>query len=355
MASPEILPTNTPALFAEAVRRAAGELARGGVVALPTETVYGLAANALSTEAVGKIYTLKGRPAHNPVIVHVASRSMAMAMSSDWTALADRMADAFWPGPLTLVVRRSAPIPDIVTAGGPTVGLRWPSHPLMPAVIQACGFPLAAPSANLANQLSPTCAAHVASQLGDRLSLIIDGGDCNVGIESTVVDVTGSTPVVLRPGIISAEAILVAARGWTGSTARAIPDRQSVPDVPDTLTSSEALRSPGQLTRHYAPRQRMVIWNWKDEADLHQQVAGEGLAPDDIGVIAYRHIPLSGRFSHTHIIPDDAEAYARALYGQLHQCDAHGYRLIIVEEPPDRPEWEGVRDRLRRGSSGSGI
>jgi L-threonylcarbamoyladenylate synthase len=279
---------------------------------------------------------------------------MARELAGEWPALADRLADEFWPGPLTLVVRRSKSIPDVVTAGGDTVGLRWPMHPLMPAVIQLTGFPIAAPSANLANQLSPTCAAHVASQLGDWLSLIIDGGDCNVGIESTVVDVTGLEPVVLRPGIISTEAIFAAARGLTGSTAGPIPDGQLMPSGQDALTPSAALRSPGQLARHYAPRQRMVIWNWKDEADLHQQVAGEDLAPDDIGVIAYRHIPLSGRFPNTHVIPDDAEAYARALYGQLHQCDAQGYRLIIVEEPPDSPEWEGVRDRLRRGSTAGG-
>ena len=203
----EILSTHTPALFHAAVKRAAELLRAGEVVALPTETVYGLAANALDAEAVAKIYEVKGRPAHNPIIVHVASVEMAKQCVAEWTPLAAQLAKAFWPGPLTLVLRRSQTIPGIVTAGGGTVGVRWPGHPFMQAVIRECRFPLAAPSANLSNEISPTNAEHVSKSIGDRIPLIVDGGQSQVGIESTVVDVSGGFAEILRPGMINAESI----------------------------------------------------------------------------------------------------------------------------------------------------
>src|SRR6266576_3236320 len=204
----EIISTYTPALFAAAVKRAAELLHAGGLVALPTETVYGLAANALDAKAVSHIYEVKGRAAHNPIIVHVASVAMARRCVTNWPALADELATAFWPGPLTLVLPKAEDIPDIVTAGGATVGVRWPSHPFIQAVIRECGFPLAAPSANLSNRISPTNAGHVRRQLGDKLPLIVDGGPSQVGIESTVLDLTAAAPRVLRPGMIHEEALL---------------------------------------------------------------------------------------------------------------------------------------------------
>lgn len=194
----EILPTDTAALFRAAVARAVELLRAGQVVALPTETVYGLAANALDAAAVARIFEIKGRPPHNPVIVHVADHAMARRCVADWPSFADNLARAFWPGPLTLVLPRSAEIPGIVTAGGPTVGVRWPSHPFIQAVIRECGFPLAAPSANLSNRVSPTNAAHVLKSLGAKIPLIIDGGQSQVGIESTVLDLTSTPAKVLR-------------------------------------------------------------------------------------------------------------------------------------------------------------
>ena len=188
----EILSTHTPELFQAAVRRAAELLRAGEVVALPTETVYGLAANALDEKAVAKIFQIKGRPANNPIIVHVASVEMAKRCVTNWPANADKLAKAFWPGPLTLVLPRAKEIPDIVTAGGATVGVRWPSHPFIQAVIRECGFPLAAPSANLSSRISPTNAEHVRKQLGGKIPLIVDGGQSQVGIESTVLDLTVS-------------------------------------------------------------------------------------------------------------------------------------------------------------------
>ena len=335
----EILHTHTPALLAKAIEQAAAVLRSGGVIGAPTETVYGLAANAFDPEAVAKIYALKGRPAHNPIIVHVASAEMARACASRWPAMADVLGSAFWPGPLTLVMPRSERVPDIVTAGGPTVGIRWPQHPFMQGVIRACGFPLAAPSANLANRLSPTNASHVASQLGESLPLIVDGGDCNVGIESTVVDVTGASPVILRPGMISETAIRSAMTAGTPE-----PWAKSLPPP------SGILRSPGQLERHYSPSARLVVRSWQDEAELGELMASEGIDPIQACVIAHTRIPLGGRFPNVMLIPDDAEAFARALYAELHRCDEMGVAWIVVEALPETPDWAGIRDRLRRAS-----
>src|SRR6266516_4479259 len=201
------LPTHTAALFNEAVARAVELLRAGELVALPTETVYGLAANALDAQAVARIFEVKGRPAHNPVIVHVASAEMARRSVANWPPLAEQLAKSCWPGPLTLVLPRSRTIPDIVTAGGTTVGVRWPTHPFIQAVIRACGFPLAAPSANLSGRISPTTAQHVLQSLGDKIGLILDGGQSQLGIESTVLDLTVAPPRVLRPGIIDAQSL----------------------------------------------------------------------------------------------------------------------------------------------------
>lgn len=338
--SAEILHTHTPALLADAIEHAAAVLRSGGVIGAPTETVYGLAANAFDPEAVARIYALKGRPSHNPIIIHVASAEMARACAARWPAMADVLGSAFWPGPLTLVMPRSKHVPDIVTAGGTTVGIRWPQHPFMQGVIKACGFPLAAPSANLANRLSPTNAIHVASQLGDVLPLIIDGGDCNVGIESTVVDVTGSSPVILRPGMISETAIRGA---MTPGTPEPVAEFPRAPE--------EVLRSPGQLERHYSPRARLVVRSWQDEGDLARLMAAEGIAPSKACIIAHTRIPLGGQFPQVMLIPDDAEAFARALYAELHRCDGMGVDWIIVEALPETPDWAGIRDRLRRASA----
>ena len=334
----EILATHTPALFAAAVARAADLLGRGGIAALPTETVYGLAGNALDPDVVDRIFSAKGRPASNPVIVHVGSLGLAMECAGHWPPLAGRLAAAFWPGPLTLVVPRGPRIPDRVTAGGPTVGLRWPSHPFLPAVVRACGLPLAAPSANLSNQLSPTSAAHVFKQLGDRIPLIVDGGDCNVGIESTVVDVSGSIPVILRPGMISAAAILSAAAG------------EKDPSAAENSHSAGPVRSPGLMPVHYAPRAQLRCLSWADENDLLRQTAALGADPARTWLMAHTRIPMGDRWPWVSVIPHDAEAFARALYSELHQADDAGVEWILVEALPTEPEWAGIADRLLRAS-----
>lgn len=327
------LPTHSSALFNIAVQRAVELLRAGEVVALPTETVYGLAANALDPEAVARIYEIKGRPSHNPIICHVASRALALRCAAEWPALADLLARAFWPGPLTLVLTRAKLIPDIVTAGGNTVGVRWPSHPFMQAVIAACDFPLAAPSANLSNQLSPTCAAHVQRQLGGRIRLIVDGGQAQVGIESTVVDVSVNPPRLLRPGMIHEEALLAV----TGELAAG--------------GSSGILRSPGLLKKHYSPRAKLLVLRWRDEADLLAQIGRLGAKLCDTCVIAHTVLPGGAGLLRVSVVPHDAEAFARALYAELHHCDEDGAKWIIAEVLPDAPEWRPIADRLNRAAA----
>ena len=201
----EVLATRSGVEIKHAVQRAVAELRAGQLVALPTETVYGLAANAFNPEAVRRIFEVKGRPASNPLIVHVASLAMARKVVRQWPPLAQRLAEAFWPGPLTLVLPKSKRISDAVSAGGPTVAVRWPWHAVTEAVIRKCGFPLAAPSANRSTEVSPTLVRHVSKSLGRRISLIIDGGATRAGIESTVLDLTVTPPCILRPGPIHAE------------------------------------------------------------------------------------------------------------------------------------------------------
>ena len=336
MTRAEVLPTHNPALFDAAVARAAETLRRGDVVALPTETVYGLAANALNPDAVERIFQAKGRPAHNPIIVHVSDIEMAKRCVTTWPAVADKLAAAFWPGPLTLILPHSAEIPEIVVAGGKTVGIRQPSHPIMQSVIRACGFPLAAPSANRSKEISPTNAEHVVQSLGDRIPLIIDGGQSQVGLESTVLDISVSPPQVLRPGMIHEESLLAV----TGSLA-----------VRNATTGP--LRSPGLLRKHYAPRARLVVLAWSSERDFLQQLAAsrESIPLQQVFVIAHTHIPLTAQVGGVSVIPHDAEAFARALYAELHQCDQAGAELIVVEAVPDRAEWKAIDDRLRRASS----
>jgi L-threonylcarbamoyladenylate synthase len=331
----EVLPTHTPELFRAAVQRAAEFLRAGEVVALPTETVYGLAANALDARAVERIFQVKGRPAHNPIIVHVASISMAEQCVADWPALAGKLAKAFWPGPLTLVLPRSEEIPPIITAGGPTVGVRWPSHPFIQAVIRECGFPLAAPSANPSTRISPTNAEHVRKYLGARIPLIVDGGHSQIGIESTVLDISGSPPHLLRPGMIHEQALL-AVTGELAVGAREGP---------------ELLKSPGLLRKHYSPRARLVVWPWDNEAELKVRSAQHGVPASNVFVIAHTRIPLGPGFGGVSVIPHDPDAFARAIYAELHQCDEAGAELIVVEALPDSPEWRAIADRLRRAAA----
>ncbi|HEX4170035.1 MAG TPA: L-threonylcarbamoyladenylate synthase [Bryobacteraceae bacterium] len=296
----------------EALRRAGEILRAGGLVAFPTETVYGLGGNALNEEAVKRIYSAKGRPFASPLIVHVAEEAMARSLAVDWPKHADELATRFWPGPLTLVLRKAAMVPDLVTAGLDSVGIRIPAHPVARDLIREAGIPLAAPSANLFSAISPTTAAHVAEGLGERVDLILDGGPTEVGIESTVVTLRRMPPAVLRPGMIS-RTELEAATGieWEQET-----------DKPHVTEPAE---SPGLQARHYSPRTPFYV--------LPQGVTrreGRGR------VIA---------------MPRDREEYAHQLYAKLREADSEGWDWIAVEEPPETAGWAGIRDRLRRAAT----
>lgn len=299
-----------------AIRAAAEVLRAGGLVAFPTETVYGLGANALDAAAVARVFEAKGRPATNPVIVHVARASDVLNVCAEWPATAARLAERFWPGPLTLVVPKSAAVPEIVTAGGNTVAVRCPNHPVARLLIELAGVPVAAPSANRSTELSPTRAEHVVKSLNGRIDFVLDGGACSGGIESTVVDVTGSVPRVLRPGLISAPQIV-----------------QVVGHVEIGASAEGVARSPGQMARHYSPRTPLVLSEDPDAAQ--QRLKEQG---------------LRARVFGSRSMPSDPDRYARELYATLHDLDAEGWDCIVVELPPDTPEWAGVRDRLRRAA-----
>ena len=334
----EIASTADAVAFEQAVIRAVHWLSRGDVVALPTETVYGLAACAFDGKAIERVFQVKGRPSTNPLIVHVAEQGMIGDCAAQWPASAATLARYFWPGPLTMVVPKRPEVPDAVTAGLDSVALRWPGHPFMQAVIRRLGRPLAAPSANLSNRLSPTTAQQVDSQLGGKIPLIVDGGACSVGIESTVVDLTGVTPRILRPGVIH-----------LGALAAVLPTIQTR-DTESTLGPDQAQRSPGQLARHYCPQSPLRVMGWTSEDALTQEIQRQGLEPKDVCVLCHEVLPAQSSWMRVSIIPNDPEAYARALYAELHQSDQLAPKMILVEAPPDSAPWDGVRDRLQRAS-----
>lgn len=319
-----------PVLDAPHAARAAGVLREGGIVALPTETVYGLAANALDAVAVAKIYEAKGRPSTNPLIVHVTSVEAAKALASSWPVAAQKLADAFWPGPLTIVVPKNPIVPDAATAGMPNVALRVPSHPTMRAVIDAAGVPLAAPSANRSQAVSPTRAAHVLKGLGDRVDLILDAGTTEHGLESTVVDCTVVPPRVLRPGPVT---ILELER----VVGRVKSDRS---DVADTL----ARPSPGMSPKHYSPQARVEL---VPAAKLAETIAA---AEGPVGALILAGALLNSNATVTQM-PADPVAYGAILYTELHRMDDAGVKTLVIEEVPDAPGWEAVKDRLRRASA----
>lgn len=309
--------------MAEAVERLRGGL----LVAFPTETVYGLGADARNADAVARIFAAKGRPATNPVIVHVADTAAARELAGEWTPIADELATMYWPGAITLVVRKTDAIPAIVTAGGDTVGLRVPDHPVALELLRASGVAVAAPSANRSEQVSPTTAEHVADSLGPYVDdlLILDGGACRVGLESTVVDVTGETPRLLRPGMMHI------------FHARAAPG--------NAPAEGEIARSPGQMARHYAPSVPVLVLTAKR---LRKDVLpGDGVIRRVvIGQPAPEETTPNVRW-----LPADPDGYAANLYAALRTLDASGVSRILVEEPPRNARWDAIHDRLRRATS----
>jgi L-threonylcarbamoyladenylate synthase len=317
-----------------AIARAAALLGQGKLVCFPTETVYGLGANALDPAAVHRIYEVKGRPPHNPLIVHVHDAAAAQRLVTSWPDAADRLAKKWWPGPLTIVLPKAREVPPEVTAGLPTVALRVPAHPVALALLRAAGVPVAAPSANLSGEVSPTTAAHVERSLGDQIPMILDAGPTNIGIESTVIDLSGPSPVLLRPGMVSREEI-----------EREIGPVALAPRIEDAGAPRPA---PGMLDRHYAPKARVVLFSGATEARDAITTARQGG-----GRVAalVRTVQLNG-VDAIERLPEEADGYARGLYGALHRLDEGGPAVILVERAPAGAAWEGIRDRLERAARG---
>ena len=317
-----------------ALARAAAILRAGGLVAFPTETVYGLGAHALDADAVLRIYAAKGRPGYNPLIVHVADAEGARRVVRDFPARAEHAARAWWPGPVTLVLPKRPEVPDVVTAGLDSVAVRVPAHPVALALLRASGLPVAAPSANRFTELSPTSAAHVVKGLGDRVDLVLDGGSTSVGIESTVVDLTSETPVLLRPGLVS-----------RAELERVLGPVALLSDAP----SGDAPRpSPGMVDRHYAPRARLRVVDTRDAGQLQRAMAEVEEAGLRVAVIARIAAPVPRDRWRT--LPDDAAGYARELYATLHELDDLGCDVMLVQRVPEGHDWDGVRDRLGRAA-----
>jgi L-threonylcarbamoyladenylate synthase len=321
----------------EALAEAARVLRAGGLVAFPTETVYGLGANALDASAVARIFEAKGRPANNPLIVHISDINQAQQVAAEWPETAARLAERFWPGPLTLVLTKRDTVPDIVTAQGTTVAVRMPAHPVAHVLLREAGLPIAAPSANRSTELSPTRAEHVLRGLEGRIELLLDGGPTTGGIESTVLDLTTTPPRLLRPGLIGVtelEAVI-------GSLA-CFPSLQS--------EATQVLPSPGMMPRHYAPRTPLeCVEGGKEQERLSLLVSEKRrvgwvafAAPGE--VIIPSHVLLR-------VLPSDAAGYAAQLYAVLHELDDASLDRIIVTLPPDTEDWLAVRDRLRRAAA----
>jgi L-threonylcarbamoyladenylate synthase len=314
------------------IARAAAVLKAGGLVGMPTETVYGLAADASSVQAIVRIYAAKGRPSDHPVIVHLAHVEQVKEWAIDIPEEAWQLARAFWPGPMTLILKRASHVLDAVTGGQDTVGLRIPSHPVAHALLAAFGGGVAAPSANKFGRVSPTTAQHVRDEFGDAVEIVLDGGASNVGIESTIIDCSGAALRILRPGAINAVMISQALGG------NAVGAKEQEAKVP---------RVSGSLDAHYAPHTRLQLVAADALASASAQEAQHPIA------ILSRASP-AGFGGEWRQAAADPAVYARELYAHLRELDTVGAQLILVESPPQGPEWEGINDRLRRAAFGSG-
>ena len=302
-------------------------LRRGEPIGLPTETVYGLAADAHDPAAVRRIYELKGRPSDHPLIVHVADAVTASRWAGDWPEAAEALAEAFWPGPLTLILPRAANVPDEVTGGQDTVGLRVPSHPIAQALLKAFEGGVAAPSANRFGRLSPTTAQHVREEFGDAVPIVLDGGECEIGLESTIVDLSTDTPRILRPGKISR------------------PEIEEVIGPVAEGKDGDSPRASGTLASHYAPRASVevlarapLVARYRELAQRGQKVAAllRGQPFKDID---------------GEVLPTDLAGYGHALYAALRRLDARGFEVLLAELPPHTAAWAAVNDRLKRAAA----
>ena len=315
-----------------AISTAASLLRDGGVVAFPTETVYGLGADAANEQAVRRIFSIKGRPADHPLIVHLADAGMIDRWARDVPDVAFRLAERFWPGPLTIVFRRSFLVSDMVTGGLHTVGIRVPAHPVTQTMLREFGNGVAAPSANRFGRISPTCASHVRDELGLAPDLILDGGDCQVGLESTIISLADNSPILLRPGGISLHELC-----------EVLGRRVVLPGQPNP-----ALRAPGCHASHYAPLTPSFIIS---TAHLLAELQGSGDARRSAAILCYTKT-VTDLYPATRclLLPNDPIGYGQALYASLRRLDADGYDRILIEAVPETEPWRAVRDRLHRAA-----
>lgn len=316
--------------MSQGMEEAIEALRRGEAIGLPTETVYGLAADASNPQAVRRIFALKGRPADHPLIVHVAGPEALDEWAVEVPEIARALAARFWPGPLTLILRRQPTVPPEVTGGQDTVGLRCPDHPLALALLRKFRGGLAAPSANRFGHVSPTTAAHVHAEFGEAVPVVLDGGECRVGIESTIVDVTGPVPRILRPGMLDRAAIeAIAGPVQAGATA-------------------ESPRASGTLEAHYAPRTPLLLL---PRAGLAAEAAQQQALGKSVEVLALGDLPADTPGLALPATPAD---YAHGLYAALRELDARGANLLLAERPPEGEAWVAIHDRLRRSAAGAG-
>ncbi len=335
MTQTEIFRIDSQQPEAGAIARAATILRSGGLVAFPTETVYGLGADALNPHAVQRIFDAKGRPANNPLIVHVAEASAARELVTYWPSQAEQLARRFWPGPLSLVLPKTDRVPDVVTAGAKTVAVRMPAHPVALALIRAAGTPLAAPSANRSNLVSPTRAEHVLKGLNGRIDLVLDGGPTSGGLESTVVDLTCQPPRLLRPGLVSQTEI----EGVIGRIDRL--------ETGSAVEQEAPLPSPGLTSRHYAPIAPLECVTGSGRSRVeHLQAVGTRVGWLALGE-RYEAVPKNVVLIQ---MRNDPAGYSAGLYAALHALDEAGVERIVVELPPATAAWHAVHDRLRRAA-----
>lgn len=315
-----------------ATAHAAALLRAGGVVAFPTETVYGLGADAENDEAVRRIFSIKGRPVDHPLIVHLAGSDMIDRWARQIPGTALRLAERFWPGPLTIVLRRAPGVSGLVTGGLDTVGIRVPAHPVAQALLKRFGGGVAAPSANRFGRISPTRAGHVSEELGSAPDLILDGGDCQVGLESTIISLAGERPVLLRPGGIPLTKL-----------------RDVVGEEIALLTQPDpAQRAPGSHASHYAPLTPAAVVSTEELTTVASRLSAAGR---NIAMLCRAEtVPASCATAKCLLLPNDPAGYARALYAALRRLDAAGHDMILIEAPPETEPWQAVSDRVRRAA-----
>ena len=315
------------------ITRAAAQLKAGELVAFPTETVYGLGADASNADAVRKVFAAKGRPADHPLIVHIADTVQLVNWAREIPQAVHTLAQKFWPGPLTLVLKRHPNVPDAVTGGQDTVAIRVPSHPVAQALLRAFNGGIAAPSANRFGRVSSTTAAHVREEFGDTVACVLDGGATDVGIESTIVDCSGAAPTLLRPGMITPQQI------------------EAVLGKPLAAPQAKTPRVSGMLDKHYAPQTPLMQMEGDLVVELAHSLVRQG---KHVAVLARTKLqPLLDNLTWV-AAPVDAAGYAHDLYANLRALDHAGCDAILVEQPPDEAEWLAIRDRLNRAAAGSG-